>query len=97
MLDELLKEINALKQYKEKYESANKDKEKMSELLYEYMMKEYESMTKEERFAKYKNECCSCCRYNVCNYNLPDNIMKPIPSKEAWIPARVRCSEFEWA
>ena len=58
MLEQLLEEINELKKYKERYELAERDKERMSEMLYDYMMKEYESMTKEERIEKYKKECC---------------------------------------
>lgn len=97
MLEELLKEINELKEYKERYELANKDKEQMSDLLYDYMMKEYIQMTDEERITKYKKEyCCNCRRKHVCEYNcnLPENIMKPVPSKDAWIPRVIGCKYF---
>lgn len=97
MLDELLKEINELKEYKKLYEYAIKDKKLMSERLYKYMMKEYESMTKEERIAYYKKECCNCCRYNFCGYDFPDDICKPIPSEIDFIPARVICKGFKWS
>lgn len=97
MLEELLKEINELKQYKERYEFAIKDKKEMSQLLYEYMMKDYKNTTKEERVAQYKKECCSCCRYDCYDCDFPDDIMKPVPSEDAWIPSRVSCGKFRWA
>ncbi len=98
MLEELLKEFDELREYKKRYEYAVKEKERMSELLYEYMMKEYEGMTKEERANQYKREWCACCRYNdICDFKYPEDICKPILSDKAWIPARVGCNRFEWS
>lgn len=97
MLERLLEEINELKKYKERYELAERDKERMSEMLYDYMMKEYESMTKEERIEKYKKECCVNCRYRGWECSFPDNIMQPVKSKDAWIPGRVGCNKFKWS
>lgn len=102
MLNELLKEIEELKKYKEKYEYAVKDKEIMSELLYEYMTKEYESMTKEERVKIFEKEFCECCRFaHYCRDHFeeayPEDILKPFPSERAWIPPRKGCAEFEWS
>ena len=97
MWDELLKEINELKEYKKRYENAVKDKERMSKLLYEYKMREYNNTTKEERIALYKKEFCSRCRYNGCNCDIPDDIMKPVPSEEAWIPGGIACKNFKWS
>ena len=97
MIDELLKEIEELRSYKKKYEHTCTEKQKMSNMLYEYMMKEYESMTKEERIKKYKEECCSCCREDVYYCDFPDDIMKPISSDKAYIPERLTCGKFVWA
>lgn len=98
MLEQLIKELEELKEYKNKYECAIKDKQKMSEKLYEYMLKEYENTTKEKRVSVFKEKTCKSCRYrDCCNLELPDDIMKPIPSDKAWIPAIKTCGEFEWA
>ena len=102
MLEELLKEINKLKKYKKLYECAVKDKERMSELLYEYMTKEYENITREEKIAQHKEKLCRSCRYrDYCREYFDDSysedIGKPIPSDKAWIPGRVTCGKFEWA
>lgn len=98
MLDELLKDINELKEYKKKYEYALKDKQTMSELLYDYMMREYESMTREEKVLVHQTNSCSACRHrDYCSIELPEDIWKPIPSDKAWIPARKSCGRFEWS
>ena len=98
MLEELIKGIHELEEYKYKYECIQKDKQRMSDLLYEYMMREYESMGREERIVAHKVECCNCCRYEgYCNIGLPEDIWKPIPSKKAWIPGRKVCEKFEWS
>lgn len=49
MIDELILEINELKEYKKKYEFALKDKQKMSDLLYELMSEKYDNLPYEER------------------------------------------------
>lgn len=97
MLDKILEEINELKKYKERYELAERDKERMSEMLYDYMTKEYNSMTKEERMAKFKEENCAHCRYRGWDCKIPDNVMQPVRSKDAWIPGKVGCSKFKWS
>lgn len=98
MLDELLKEIDELKSYKSKYESALESKQKMSDLLYDYMMKEWKNMSREDRVDMHIDDICSCCRYRMyCTIELPEDILKPIPSDKAWIPARTCCKKFEWS
>lgn len=101
MLDELLEEIQELREYKAKYEYAEKAKKEMSDLLYKYMMVEYESKSYDERVREYEREACSCCRYrSVCENRkqLPLDILKPKPSDgKAWIPGRVGCSLFKWS
>lgn len=95
MLDELLKEIAELREYKNKYESAMKEKQAMSNLIYGYMMTEYEGLSKEDRILKYKKEfCANCKRENDCNCKLPDDICKPIPSDNTWIPEIVICGRM---
>lgn len=64
MLDELLEEIQKLREYKTKYEYAEKDKKEMSDLLYKYMMAEYEGKSYDERVREYEKNTCSCCRYH---------------------------------
>lgn len=98
MINEFINEIKELQKYKEKYLYAEKDKERMSDLLYEYMMREYKGMPKQKRIEKYKEECCKCCRYReYCIFDFPQNIYQPIQSNKAWIPGRVGCGKFEWS
>lgn len=97
MIEELIKELQELQEYKHKYKCALKDKQTMSELLYDYMMQEYENTSKEKRIELHKTNCCSCCRYvDYCNIELQDDVWKPIPSEKAWIPAKTTCGEFRW-
>lgn len=98
MIRKLIKENHELQDYKKRYESVQKDKKRMSDELYEYMMREYESMGREERIVAHRVECCNYCRYeSYCNVSLPEDIWKPIPSKKAWIPGRKVCEKFEWS
>lgn len=99
MLEQLIKELEELQQYKNKYESAIKDKQAMSNLLYEYMMKDYESTPKEERIANFKLKECIGCRFCFsCDYrSIPDDVGKPIPSNDGWIPNKKRCEDFQWS
>lgn len=100
MLEELIKEMNELVDYKKKYEHAMADKQKMSDMLYEYMMKEYERTPYEERCKTYIEKHCSMCRlrgYCDRKHNLSKDIMMPVPSDKAWIPAQKGCSMFEWS
>ena len=99
MLDDLIKEINELKEYKKKYEWALEEKKRMSDLLFEYMTKEYENTSYEKRCADFKADVCKMCRYkfNCDKDDLPIDILKPIPSENAWIPGKVSCKNFEWS
>lgn len=54
MIDEFLNEIKELQEYKKKYLYAVKDKQCMSDLLYEYMTKEYKRMSKQKRIESTK-------------------------------------------
>jgi len=99
MIDELLNEIAELKEYKTRYESQKKDKERMSEELYKLMKEKYDSTPVNERIEYYKKDMCRCCRNGVfgdCTIDIPDNIREPIPSDKAWIPATRTCGHFEW-
>ena len=98
MIDEFLNEIKELQEYKKKYLCVEQDKQRMSDLLYEYATKEYERMPKQKRIEKYKEECCKCCRHNTfCEFDLPDDIYKPVKRDNAWIPSTVTCGNFEWS
>lgn len=52
-LDELIKEIQDLKEKEKQLEYLKKDKKKMADKLLEYELKEYENTSVEERKAKY--------------------------------------------
>lgn len=98
MINELIDEIKKLQEYKKKYLCAVIDKQRMSDLLYEYMTKEYKRMSKQQRIEKYEEECCKYCRYReYCKFDFPDDIYKPIKNDNAWIPGRVTCGNFEWS
>lgn len=100
MLDELIKEIKELQEYKNKYESQLKDKQRMSDKLLELMTEKYNSQSYAERCEIYKNEMCNSCRYYDCckqQNNLPKDICKPIKSDKAWIPGHSTCGSFEWS
>ena len=103
MLDEMIKEIEELKKYKKKYENTQKDKQRMSDIIYYYMMKEYENKSYDERVKEHINKTCISCKYydkysNKCYNNivLKDNVGQPVKSNNGWIPATIGCSEFEW-
>ena len=102
MIEELIKELLELKEYKKKYEYAQEDKQKMSNLLYDYMLNEWKNVSYEEHVKLYEDEWCSCCRYrSACNKTiegkLPKTIRKPVRSDKAWIPGRKGCEKFEWS
>jgi hypothetical protein len=100
MLNELLEEIKELQSYKYKYECQAKDKERMSEELYNLMLEKYNNTSFEIRAENYRKEWCRCCRYNFCaecSIELPENIGMPIPSDKGWFPAKVSCKEFQWS
>lgn len=97
ILDELIKEIQDLKEKEKQLEYLKKDKKKMADKLLEYELKEYENTSIEERKAKYFKETCSCCRFNCENSNgLPDDIGKPIESIVDYFPSHKGCKDFEW-
>jgi len=97
MIDELLKEINELRDYKKKYENCLIDKQTMSDELYELMMAEYERTPYEQRVEEYKKNVCNDCRFQrSCLIVLPQDIGMPIKSNSAWIPATKSCDNFEW-
>ena len=54
-LDELIKEIQDLKEKERQLECLKKDKKKMADKLLEYELKEYEKTSVEERKEKYFN------------------------------------------
>ena len=96
-LDELIKEIQDLKEKERQLEYLKKDKKKMADKLLEYELKEYENTSVEERKEKYFKETCRCCRFNCENSNgLPDDIGKPIKSKVDYFPSHKGCKNFEW-
>jgi len=96
MLDKLLIEINELKEYKKKHEYIVKDKEAMSERLFELMMEKYNNTSYEERCKFQKEDGCRCCRFNFCGKEFDKDIGIPCKSEKAWIPGRKGCGEFEW-
>ena len=97
LVEELIEALNELTEYKKKYEYAIADKQVMSEKLYEYMLKEWENTGREDRVLKFKENCRGCRHQDYCTISLPEDIGKPIPSDEAWIPSRVGCGKFEWS
>lgn len=101
MLEKLIEELSELSEYKRRYESAQKDKQTMSDLLYDYMLKEYEATPYKERCKKFSEQSCKHCRnedYCLMYFNneFPKDILMPIKSDKAWIPATKSCGEFEW-
>lgn len=99
MIKELIVELQELQEYKRRYESAKEDKQEMSDLLYEYMMKEYEATPYKERCNKHIKEICNdCWGRDDCQFKhiLPEDIGMPIKSDRAWIPATKICGDFEW-
>lgn len=101
MLDELLNEINELKEYKKKYENQRQDKKRMSDRLYKLELERYNSKTTNEHREEYILLKCKSCRnyYNDCDciYKLPTDINKPIPSDKEWFPSKIGCKDFEWS
>ena len=98
MLDELIQELSMLCELKKKLEYAMADKQTLSDNLYLYMRREYETTPYEQRVIKYQKDTCSDCRhYENCNLVLPDNILEPIPSDKGWVPALRSCGKFVWS
>ena len=101
VIEEFIKELSELQDYKKKFECALKDKQIMSDKLYEYIMKEYENTSYEDRCKEHIEKTCSACRYRFYDCELqndfPEDIWKPIESDKAWIPGRKSCGEFQWS
>lgn len=109
MLDELIKEINELKKYKRNCECHEKDKKRMSDLLYEYMVKEFKKKDYETRVKEHIQEQCKDCMWfygenreckwlkGTPNERLPENILEPVKSDKAYIPGRKICEDFRWS
>lgn len=97
MIDELIKEIQELEEYKEKYFTLIREKQIMSDRLYELMWDKYKSMTLEDRIKEYKDGWCSCCRHDCYDCDYPEDILMPIKSDKACIPDEKTCGNFRWA
>ena len=100
MLNELIDEIKQLQEYKQKYESQAKDKQKMSDELFKLMMDKYNNQTHEERSKLHNEELCRSCKFrDYCQerYDLPEDIWKPIEGEKAWIPGHTTCGGFAWS
>ena len=99
MMEELIKELSELQEYKKKYEYAQQDKQEMSNLLFEYMMKEYKNTSYEDRCAQQISLQCRACRYahDCLKNNFPEDIRMPVKSDKAWIPGVKSCENFMWS
>lgn len=99
ILEQVLNEINELKEFKKLYESQKKDKQRMSDELYKLMMYKYNAEPFIDRKSCYKEDTCRCCRFeDWCDKDvtIPKDIGMPIESEKAWIPSTKGCSKFEW-
>lgn len=101
MIEEFMQELEELKKCKKQLECALKDKQTMSDKLYEYMLKEYENTSYEDRCKLHIEHTCKSCRYRFecedANVTFPQDVWKPIPSEKAWIPAHKTCEHFRWS
>lgn len=87
-----------LVEYKKKCIELEEEKQVLSDLLYSHMMKEYEQMSREDRVFEYNKMYCVVCKFkNYCEIQLPEDILKPIPSKNAWTPQKINCEKFKLA
>lgn len=98
IIEKMIKEYQELKKYKGLYECQKEDKKKMSEKLYEYELKEYKLKEYEQRVEEHINEQCKDCKWyygkdKECKWlegtpkeRLPQDILKPIKSKEDYFP-----------
>lgn len=96
MIEELIKSLEELQEYKTKCEFLNLDKEKMSAELLTLMQNEYDRLSFQERADKYKKETCKMCRFNWCEMKLPEDILMPQASEKNFIPGKKTCGKFEW-
>ena len=96
-LDELIEELQDLKEKERQLECLKKDKKKMADKLLEYELKEYENTPVEERKTKFFKEMCRCCRHGCESKDgLPDDIGKPIKSEDDYFPSYKGCKDFKW-
>ena len=100
MLEKIIEDLTELIEYKRRYESAQKDKQTMSDMLYDYMLKEYEATPYEERCKKFHDYSCKHCKnQDYClmlfKNEYPEDILIPVKSDRAWIPPRKGCGKFE--
>lgn len=98
MLEEILKEIEELKEYKKKYECAEKDKERMSEYIYENELEKWKNKTYISKVKEYQENNCKDCRFCFgCDIktHLSEDIGKPIKNK-GWFPGKKMCGNFKW-
>lgn len=100
IIENLIEELKSLEEVKKKYEYVEEAKKVMSDMLLDYMKKEYDKSTYSERCAKYNHEICKDCFHRhgcVIKNDLPKNILEPIPSNNNYIPARRTCGNFKWS
>ena len=99
MLDKFIKDINELMEYKTKYECAIKDKQSMSDTIYDLYLEKYNNQTFKERKQIYIDDVCRCCKYrfNCSKEVIPESVLMPIKSDIAWFPISTGCKEFEWS
>lgn len=97
MLDEFIKEIKELQDYKLKYNNAMADKNRLAEYIYKNELEKYSKKSYEERFNEYVKGTCKNCKYhNSCNVDIPRNILEPTKN-EGWFPSYKTCGNFEWS
>lgn len=98
MLEQLLNEIEELREYKKKYEHAEKDKERLSEYIYKNELEKWGNKTYASRVKEYREDSCKNCRFHYgCDLknHLPEGIGKPVENK-GWFPGQKTCGNFEW-
>lgn len=99
IIKKLQEELNEIEKIKEENKYLKADKKRMSEKLYEFMIKEYENQSYKERVEKYKKDCCKdCCyRFYGCEITLPNDILKPFTSIGNWDLSVKGCKNFKWS
>lgn len=97
MIEELIEELNEFKECKKKLLSLQKDKQIMSDMLFELMTEKYQNTAVEDRKKHFQKDTCRHCRYEGCNVTLSEEIEMPIRSEKGWIPATRSCENFEWS
>lgn len=99
MLEDIIKELKELMEYKNKYQSAKKDKQEMANYIYSNELEEYYDTSYEDRCKRYIEETCKDCRYKenceIINEGLDEDILKPIKNAD-WFPSYKTCGNFKW-